>query len=160
VHSTENHQVTKIEEPFINLRKLYQSEIKKAKQENWKNLIAQSKPWSSPYEIFWKKKEETIVQLPLTAKGGHTTYNLEEANTIILQENFPDTKITENPPFFEINNITELFPEVENEINSINLEHIKYTLKTRNNKSTPGLEEIRYSHLKAVHKKHPNIYTN
>ena len=80
------------EKPHEKLKKNCKEALKNAKQENWKRLITQTKPWGIPYELFVKQKGKTAVQLPLTSKKGDTTTHIQEASQMILEENFPRLK--------------------------------------------------------------------
>ena len=67
-HHRNNTQQQENERLHKKLKKTYKTALKNAKQENWKQLITQTKPWGIPYELFVKQKDNTAIQLPLTSK--------------------------------------------------------------------------------------------
>ena len=90
-HQHNNTQQQENEKLHKKLKKNYKTAHKNAKQENWKQLITQTKPWGIPYELIVKQKDKTAIQLPLTSKKGDSTTDIQEASQMIL---VPPTQVT------------------------------------------------------------------
>lgn len=111
--------------------------------------------------------------LPFKSVHNETVTNYDHAYQLLLQDKFP---AIDNPgsvfdpgPLLTMQTIQRYtsnpnavsFPNASTPNGAFTIQgDIKEILKTRSNKSAPGLDKIRYSHVKQFHKLHPSALTN
>ena len=138
--------------------------LRKAKKTAWRNFVTLSTPWGKPYKVTMKYHPPLHIKLPLDSTDGRIANNYKEAYRALLHDKYP--------PYTPPAQHTHLLPITQQSIENytfnpntkphpdattpkhlyINQQDIKDTLKTRN-KSSPGHELIRYSHLSS----HPSL---
>ena len=154
------------------LSKQYINEIRKAKKAAWRNFVTLSTPWGKPYKVTMKYHPPLHIQLPLKSISGEIANTYEDAYRILLQDKYPSyTPPSQNTHLFPLTNQTianytyqpcsQPYPEsLTPEGMTVEPEDIKEIVRSRNNKSSPGIDQIRYSHLKMVNIKYPTLIAN
>jgi hypothetical protein len=171
VRQNQNHPSNKIYRKYIPLyKKLYKTLIRQAKAQAWRNFVTLSCPWGKPYKVRLKFKPPPYLSLPIKSIHGEIAETYEDAYRLLLQDKFPSLN---NPgsvfipsPLLTPRLIEEYTFKPNNRPypNSptpthicITPQDIKDILQTRNNKSAPGPDGIRYTHLKMINIKHPPL---
>ena len=142
------------EEAYL-AKKKYTEAIFKAKEDAWRAFITTHTAWGWPYKVIVKKRSGYGVPPGICTENG-TTDTKAKLEEYLLKVKFPSLDI-EAPA---LPTADSLGVDIENVDPDITKEEIGDELKTRNNKSAPGSDEIRWKHLKLLHKKRPVLLTN
>jgi len=135
----------------INLKKQeYRKMILNAKEEEWRQFVTRNRAWGRPYKSIVKGSKAATIGSGITKANGTKTRSVRESQRLLLDTKFPHTTNTK---------LSDPTPIDTTEINYTDDIEIANILRKSNNKSAPGMDGIRYKHLKILHKKHSWILT-
>ena len=109
-------------------------------------IFNSSRPWGRPYKLLLKETQKKTLGPGLKRKDGSITKTKEETESYLFETKFPKS---DNPPMerslLNENNKIDLADEFE----------LRELLRKRNNKSSPGKDQIRWKHSKILNVKQP-----
>jgi len=133
-------------------KKEYIKAIYEAKEATWRAFISQNQAWGRPYKLIVKPKRGYGVQPGIKYENlEEVTKTAEESEELLLRSKFPTSNET-------LLNWREEDKNMEdNKAVLVDPEEITQFLKGRNNKTSPGMDQIQWKHLKILNKKRPKI---
>lgn len=129
------------------LRRIYRNMIKSSKEDNWRQFISVGRAWGKPYKFIVKSKKYVPVPAVITRDDGTKSTNYEDTKRSLLNDKFPESDPFEKV-LFEGFKLT-LRPS-EDWQPTVPLQEIREYIKFRNNLSSPGLDKVRWSHVKLL----------
>lgn len=129
------------------LRRIYRNMMKSAKEENWRKFISVGRAWGKPYKFIVKAKNYEPVPTVIVRDDGTTSRDYEDTKLSLLNDKFPEAEPIEKVMFESFK--TTLMPS-EDWVPSITIDEVRQYIKFRNNLSSPGLDKVRWSHVKIL----------
>ena len=146
-----------LKEEVSTIKKEYTRAIHAAKEATWRKFITQNQAWGKPYKLIVKPKRNYGVQpglkYPNTDLITKTSYESEQ---LLLTSKFP----TSDPSLLNWSIDDGNCSVGTDEVELVDHNEVSEFLKVRNNKTAPGMDGIRWKHLKILNKKCPKILVN
>lgn len=131
------------------LRRVYRNMIKSAKEENWRKFISVDKAWGKPYKFIVKAESFVPVPAIIIRDDGSSLTDYEDTKLSLLDDKFPKAEPIEKILFEGF----KMALKPRDDWNpSVTLAEIREYIKHRNNLSSPGLDKVRWSHVKLLFK--------
>jgi len=136
-------------------KKEYTKEIFKAKEVAWKSFITTHTAWGRPYKVVVKTRDGYGVPPGLNTENGITNTRTE-SEEYLLKVTFPSLDI-EIPISAQCKTIAAAEVAISHDELAV---EIGESLRHRSNKSSPGSDNIRWKHVKILHRKKPKLLTD
>lgn len=151
-HRAGDQTRAKLTEDIRILKRAYIKQILQAKENAWKTFVTRATAWGKPYKLIVKEKHDSCIPQRMKTPEGTIIDEPHTIATALLHEKFP-----RRSTILEYSRQTEetAIPPQD----CVSTSEIADILRKQNNKSAPGSDNVRYKHLKILHKRTPNILT-